>query len=69
MTFDTTFTSPGHLVFLWQEVTVFTLRDVVKPNQVGSGPMALTLKVGFSELAAGVGDGPEASSFANMRHY
>ena len=43
------------------------LRDGLKPNLVGSDPTARILKVGFSELAAGVGGRLEASSFANVR--
>lgn len=39
----------------------------MKPNLVRSDPTVLSLKVGFSELAAGVGDGLEASSFTNVR--
>lgn len=40
----------------------------MKPK-VGSDPTVLSLKVGFSELAAGVGSGLEALSFANVRDY
>lgn len=43
------------------------LRGGLKPNLVGSDPTAQILKVGFSEVAAGVGGRLEASSFANVR--
>lgn len=41
----------------------------MKPSRVGSHPIALSLKEGFLELAAGVGGGLEASSFAKIRGY
>lgn len=39
----------------------------MKPSLVGSDPIALSLNEKFSELAAGVGGGLEASSFAKVR--
>ena len=45
-----------------------TFWNGVKPK-VGTDPTVLRLKVGFSELAAGVGGGLEALTFTNVRSY